>query len=173
MKDKLFSVFAAMALAGTMVVAQDSPGQSPARPQPPASPPAPPSASQAQPPEQTITGCLVQGSGPSVFLLENAKMSTSTSVSSQSRESQAQADRSSAATTSGTTYVVTAAGASADLKSQLNHQVTIVGTLTPAPSAAAPAPSQSAANQRVNEQALPRITAKSIMKLADTCASAG
>ena len=76
MKDKLFGVFAVMAIAGTIVAAQDpqppAPSPSPSPMSVPQSPSRAPSV--AQPEDESLTGCLVQGSGPTVFLLENAKM---------------------------------------------------------------------------------------------------
>jgi hypothetical protein len=56
-----------------------------------------------------LTGCLVQGSGPTVFILENAKTSTDT------------------ASSAGKSYVLDTTGASVDFKSHLNQQVRIVG----------------------------------------------
>ena len=73
MKNKVFSVFAAMAIAGTMVAAQDpqpTPSPYPASPSQPQSPPTTSSATESK--DQSLTGCLVQGSGPTVFLLSDA-----------------------------------------------------------------------------------------------------
>ena len=123
MKDKLFSVFSALALAGVMVAAQEP---YPARPMPQPSPqPMPqPGASQAQTErDQVLTGCLIQGSGPTVFLLENAKMSTEVATIPSANPS----ERLGASSSSGRTYIVSASAGSVDLKGELNHQVSITG----------------------------------------------
>jgi hypothetical protein len=174
MMDKILSVFAALAIAGTMVAAQDA---NPARPQPQPTPqPVPqPSASPAETErDQVLTGCLIQGSGPTVFLLENAKMSAEitpamSSPASPSQPGQSQSDRSSqSAASGGRTYIVTAASTPAvDLRGQLNHQVTITGV------AETKSMPTAAAGAKVDEKQLPKLTAKSIVKVADTCASAG
>jgi len=173
MKSRVFTMFAAVAVAGTMLAAQD-PQPTPDSPASPASPAATtprsqspsttPSASQSQ--DQSLTGCLVQGSGPSVFLLEHAKSGAGVAVSSPS----SQTDRSVASSAGASkTYVVTASAGSVDLKGQLNHQVTITG-MGDAASVSAPAAGQSA---KVSEKDLPKFSAKTIMKIADTCSSAG
>ena len=161
MKRTLMGLFASVVLAGTMVAAQDSPA-APGQ-QPPSSPPAsprqqptpPPSAPAAaaaatdqKAPDVTITGCLVQGSGPTVFILENAKSSTAP------------------ATEKGQKYVLDAAsGAKVEFTSHLNHQVRIVGMAdTKAGEAAAPSS---------NEKDLPKLSARTVTMVADTCPSAG
>jgi len=170
MKNKVFSVFAAMAIAGTMVAAQDpqpTPSPYPASPSQPQSPPTTSSATESK--DQSLTGCLVQGSGPTVFLLENAKVAADTSSTRPSAASSQSA--ASIADVNGKTYVVTATAASVDLKTQLNHQVTITGTGdTTISSASVPAPAQ---NARMSEKDMPKFSAKTIMKVADTCSAAG
>lgn len=151
MKRNVFAVFASIALAGTLVAAQNYPQPQPQQPQPAAQPaPQAPAASQApdKAPDATLTGCLVQGSGPTVFLLENARMATD--------------DR----TAKGKSFVVDATGTVLDLKAQLNHEVRIVGM---AEAKMAPTP---AAGQKVSEKDLPKLSAKSIAKIADTCPAA-
>ena len=61
---------AASLFSATALLAQGAPP-----PPPTQNPPAAPQA-QAKVPDVTITGCLIQGSSPTVFILENAKMST-------------------------------------------------------------------------------------------------
>ena len=168
MKNKVFSVFAAMAIAGTMVAAQDpqpTPSPYPASPSQPQSPPSTSSATESK--DQSLTGCLVQGSGPTVFLLENAKVAADTSSTRPSGASAQSA--ASIAGVNGKTYVVTATAASVDLKTQINHQVTITGTGEPAV-VSAPASPPSA---RMNEKDLPKFTARTVTKIADTCSNAG
>ena len=175
MKNKVFSVFAAIAFAGTMVAAQDpqprpTPTPSPASPSQPQSPSTQSSISSAsETKDQSLTGCLVQGSGPTVFLLENAKIAADIS-STRSASPSGQSTASSVGVT-GKTYVVSAIASSVDLKSQLNHQVTITGTGDAATaSASAPAPAQ---NARMSEKDMPKFSAKTVTKIADTCSNAG
>ena len=139
MKNILMAVvgsFAAVAVLG----AQD--------PQPrPQTPPAPPAAVQPAA-EVTLKGCLVQGSGPTVFLLQNAKLSTAP------------------ATEKGKTYILAKATEDLNFVKELNHEVTIAGTpelkMAPAP----------AAGQTVPEKDLPRLSAKSVTMIADKCSAA-
>src|ERR1043165_3718350 len=74
MTRNLFAAFASFVVAGTLVAAQDAPAQSPASREPsPQAAQQPADKSSAS--EMTVTGCLVQGSGPTPFILENAKSS--------------------------------------------------------------------------------------------------
>jgi hypothetical protein len=160
MKRTLMGLFASVVLAGTIVAAQDpaAPGQQPPssppaapRQQPPMPPSAPPAAAAAadqKAPDVTITGCLVQGSGPNVFILENAKSSTA------------------AATEKGQKYVLdTASGAKVEFKSHLNHQVRIVGMADTKAAGQAAAPSST-------EKDWPKLSARTVTMIADTCPSA-
>ena len=97
----------------------------------------------------TITGCLTQGSSPTSFLLENARMNAQ--------------DKSEA----GKSYMVVASGSSVDLKAELNHEVTITGT---SDGKTAPA---SSAGSKPDEKTLPRLTARSISSVSNTCTVAG
>jgi hypothetical protein len=115
MKRAALSLMLSFAVAGSLYAAQNpssqpqppaSPGQSPSSP---ASPGAPGAQSGQKPADVTLTGCLVQGSGPNVFILEYAKASTDPT------------------TAAGKSYVINVTG-SADLKPHLNHQVRIVGS---------------------------------------------
>jgi hypothetical protein len=141
MKNMLMAVvgsFAAVAVLG----AQDPQ----TRPQ---TPPAPPAAVQPAPAtEVTLKGCLVQGSGPTVFLLQNAKLSTAP------------------ASDKGKTYILARAAEDLDFVKELNHEVTING----APEVKiAPAPP---AGQMVAEKDLPKLSAKSLTMIADKCSAA-
>jgi hypothetical protein len=178
MKNKVLGVFAAMAIAGTIVAAQSPQPQTPSSPATPSTPstpatPATPSTasrSATASDDQSLTGCLIQGSGPTVFLLENAKTSGSTgsmaSSSASSRAGESERSSSSVASSSGKTYIVTASASSVDLKSQLNHQVTVTGMGDESASAS----SQTA---RMNEKDMPKFSAKTVTKISDTCSSAG
>jgi hypothetical protein len=170
MKRTLFGLFASVVVAGSLVAAQDA--QQPAsRPQP-----SMPSAAAQAPkaPDLTLTGCLVQGSSPNVFILENAKTSTDS------------------ATAKGTSYVLDASGA-VDFKSHLNNQVRVVGasaaaagspsssapsagSSSSAPSAGASSSSSSSAGQSASSQSgsaaertMAKLTARTVTKVADTC----
>jgi len=170
MKQTILGVLASVAMSGAIVAAQDgrapSPGESPS--QPPAaaaSQPAPreqaaPAAAAAT--ESTVTGCLVQGSGPTVFLLQDAKMSAAAPAAGAS----ASLDR-------GTTYRLEAeSGAKAvDFKTYLNRQVSITGKLdAKAPMIAMPAEDGA---KKIDEKTLGKLTATSLTKLADTCSAIG
>ena len=155
MKRNLFGVLGSVVLAGALVAAQDSPA--------PAAAPEPQPAAQSQPAAQpadraqesadetTLTGCLVQGSGPTVFILENAKLSTAPKT--------AKGDR----------YVLDISAPADKIKSIINHQVTIVGTAEKKAAPAAP----EAGDQKVSESDLPKLTAKRITPQADTCSAQG
>ena len=139
MKNILMAVvgsFAAVAVLG----AQDPQ----TRPQAPTAPPA-----AVQPAaEVTLKGCLVQGSGPAVFLLQNAKLSTAP------------------ASDKGKTYILAKATEDLDFVKELNHEVTINGA--PEVKIAPMAP----AGQMVPEKDLPRLSAKSLTMIADRCSAA-
>jgi hypothetical protein len=143
-----------------------------------------------------LTGCLVQGSTPSTFILENARTATDS------------------ATSKGKSYIITAV-AGTDLKQHLNHQIRVTGSEASAssgsssgssmsgssapgapgsrPDASAPAspgsssssgsPSgssvsgsqsaaQSASRQDDDERDMTRFTARTVTMVASTCSAA-
>jgi hypothetical protein len=193
MKRTVFAVTASVVLAGTLVAAQSQNPQSPGGSQQPQTSPSASQPSQQKSGSETrLTGCLVQGSSPNVFVLDNARMSTD------------------AKTAEGKKYVVVMADAS-DLREQVNRQVTITGTTTEKPgsstSPSSPSPRTSpgqpsqpgqpqatqpgdagqagqAAGQAgqpgprarmttaAEERDLPRLSAKSIARIADVCTTA-
>ena len=109
-----------------------------------------PPAQQTQPQkptteEITLTGCLVQGTTPTVFLFENAKKDPKSPTEKAVK------------------YVVVAGPQDLSLRSHLNHEVQIVGVWD---GRTAPA------TGKVEEKDLPRFTAKSVTKVADTCTPA-
>ena len=115
MKRTIFSVLASFIIAGTLVGAQDAPAQDrPASaPQAPASQaPAPAAASQSQDSadDMTLKGCLIQGSSPTTFILDNATPATA------------------AAGAKGQRYVVEISAQPDQIKSILNSHVQIVAT---------------------------------------------
>lgn len=107
---------------------------------------------QKQPPpaEVILTGCIVQGSSPTVFLFENAK-----------KDPASQAEK-------GVKYLLVATAEDVDLRTHLNHEVRVVGeidakvvSLPVIPPEKAPA-----------ESGLPRLNAKSVTMVSNTCSLA-
>jgi hypothetical protein len=107
------------------------------------------------PPEVTLTGCVIQGSSPTVFLLSNAKKDPAS------------------ATEKGVQYLLASTVEDVDLRTHLNHEVRIVGevdakvsadpvTVPPVPPVP-PAPTDP-------EKSLPKLKAKSVTMVSDTCA---
>ena len=64
MKRQTIGVFTSLAVAAILVTAQVSAQSTPPQPQQP---------QQEKQMEVTLTGCLIQGSGPTVFVLDKAK----------------------------------------------------------------------------------------------------
>jgi hypothetical protein len=135
MKRFAISLFSTLAVATALVAAQNQP-------------PAAKAPSQVPGTDSSITGCLIQGSGPSVFILDNARMSAT--------------DK----TEKGKTYLLAAGTPDVNFRAQVNHEVTVTGT---AEAKVAPVPP---AGQKVAEKDLPKLTAKSITQVADTCTMA-
>ena len=133
------------------VPAPEAPTPAPAAapaPQAPAQAPAPQAADQSSKDsdEKTLTGCLVQGSGPNVFIFENAKLATD------------------AKNAKGERYVLEITAPPDQIKSVINTQVRIVGK---AETKAASAP----AGQKLGEADLPKLTATRITRVSDRCMS--
>lgn len=105
----------------------------------------PPAAAQAQKPatqELTLTGCLIQGSTPTVFVFDNARKDPKSPTEKAVK------------------YIVVAGAEDLNFRPHLNHEVRIVGTWD---GRTAPA------TGKVEEKDLPRFTAKSVTMVADTC----
>lgn len=102
-------------------------------------------------PSVTLTGCLTQGSGPTVFILDNARTNPS--------------DRSD----KGKSYVVTASASSVDLKSQLNHEVRITGAADEKAASADTPAAGAAAGAKIDEKDMPRLQAASLVSVASSC----
>ena len=109
-------------------------------------------AGQESPPHQeqkaedvSLTGCLVQGSGPNVFIFENAK--TDPTDSSEV----------------GRSYLLTTTMASISFREHLNHEVQIDGS---AENRMPPTPTM---GKKVNESDLPKLTATKVTHVATTC----
>ena len=128
-----------------------------ATPQTPQAPPAPvPQATdqQKQPPEVILTGCIVQGSSPTVFIFDNAKKDPSN------------------ATEKGVRYFLASAVEDVDLRTHLNHEVRIVGEVDVKVSAdpvTAPPVPPVPPPPTDPERLLPKLTAKSVTMVSDTC----
>jgi len=167
MKRQLIAFSGSLVMAAAVLAAQGTPAQTPAvppdqpqqsvpetkeqQPAPDVKPQQPPSDMKPQqPPEIALTGCLIQGTGPTVFILDNAKASASDP-----------AERAQA-------FVLAAGTEDLSFKAHLNHEVTVTGT-TAAIKAMPPAGEKPAA--KVDEKDLPRLTAKSVTMISDRCLS--
>ena len=95
--------------------------------------------------EVSLTGCLVQGSSPSVFILENAK--------ADPRNSDEE----------GRSYLLTGGSMAVSFSAHLNNEVRVDGKAEMKNSAAQPA------GERVKESDLPKLTATKITQVASTC----
>ena len=116
MKRNILSVIASVIIAGTLVGAQNAPSQdqppapqAPAAPAPSAQPPAAAPSPSQDSDDTTLKGCLIQGSSPTSFVLENAKLATDS------------------ADAKGKSYAVEISAQPDQIKSILNSHVQIVG----------------------------------------------
>jgi hypothetical protein len=147
MKTALTALAACMTLAVSVAAYQTPP---PAQQQQQQAPPAPaaqqPGDPQKAPPDVTLTGCLIQGSTPAIYLFDNAKK-----------------DRNDKSEKAGK-YLVLISGEDLDLRSHLNKEVSMTGRveLKPAPAAGKP----------VLEKDLSTFATKSVTLVSDTCGSA-
>lgn len=96
-----------------------------------------------KPADVTLTGCVTQGSAPSVFILDNAKMNAS-----DQKEK-------------GKVYLLVPEGEDLGLAHHVNHEVSVTGIAD-----SKPAPP---AGQKVVEKDLPKFSAKSLVMIADKC----
>lgn len=122
------------------------------------------------PPEVVLTGCVIQGSGPTVFIFDNAKKEANSALEK------------------GVRYLLVSTVEDVDLRAHLNHEVRIVGEVdikvsaTPATPAMPPStppttPPVTPATRPVppepqtpaDEKTLPKLTAKSVTMVSDTC----
>ena len=107
----------------------------------------PPLQTPAKPTEAeiTVTGCLVQGSAPTVFVLQNAKRDPQSATEKAAR------------------YVVVPAAEDLVLKPHLNHQVRILGVPDGRPQ---PTPQ---AGGTVDEKLVPALSAKALTMVSAAC----
>jgi hypothetical protein len=124
MKQTLLTLFGALAVATAVVAAQEQ--------------------EQKAPPEVALTGCIVQGSGPQVFILSNAKA---------------------AGEEKGQSYLIVPGTEDLFLRNHLNHEVTVRGEAR-----AGKAPADPPSGEAMEEKDLPTLTAKSVEMVSDTCA---
>jgi hypothetical protein len=99
---------------------------------------------QSPKPDVTLTGCVIQGSGPTVFLFDNARKNPK--------------DK----TEKGTRYVIVAVGEDLPLRSNLNHEVELMGQ---AETKTLPT------TGKVEEKDLPKFSAKSLTLVSNTCSA--
>ncbi len=95
--------------------------------------------------EVTLTGCVVQGTGPTVFILENARVDRHDD------------------TEKGRKYILVSNIVTLSFREHLNHEVTVTGlaerTMTPNP----------LVDEKVKEGDLPKFKATKLMQVATTC----
>lgn len=127
MKRNLLGTLVAIALATPLVAA------SPQDPQ------------KTNPKDITLTGCVIQGSAPTVFLLDNARVNT-----------QDPSEK-------GRTFVIVEATQDLNVKTHLDHEVTITGK---AEDKTPPTPPP---GEKIAEKDLPQLQASSLTMVADRC----
>lgn len=132
--------FAGVALATSIAVAQSAP---PTQTPPPQTPPQTPQTQKA--PEITLTGCVIQGSAPSIYLFSGAKKNAD-----DPKEV-------------GVTYMLVADSEDLNFKPHLNHSVRLTGT------AEMKTPPVPPPGGKVAEKDLLKFTAKSATMVSDRC----
>jgi uncharacterized protein YdeI (BOF family) len=162
MKTLVLGTIASLGLSVALVAAQtqtppptqQTPPPTQQQQQPPPTPPAVPALRTDQKiADVELTGCLVQGSGPTVFIFENAKT-----------EDQPEAEK-------GRTYLLISGADKVEFTPHLNKKVRISGSVEKM--AMTPPPTPTPAGQKVAEKDLPRLTARTVTHIADTCALLG
>jgi hypothetical protein len=133
MKRQLFGVLAGVLTASAFLAAQGT-----QNPPPQNAAPAQAMASA----DVTVTGCLTQGSSPTIFVLDNAKQK----VDDKNEKAQR--------------YLVVAASEDLPLAANLNHEVNVMGS-----------PDAKVATAGAPEKDLPRFSAKTVTSIADRCTS--
>lgn len=102
---------------------------------------------QQKVPDVTLTGCLVQGISPSSFVFQGAKKDPQNSSEKPM------------------TFLVLAGTEDLNLREHLNHEVRITGQ---AENKTPPTPP---AGQQVPEKDLPKLTAKAVTMVSNTCSN--
>lgn len=128
-KRVIASMLSTLAFAATTTVAQSVPAEPQAKPAT----------------DITVTGCLIQGSGPAVFVLDRARMNADNPNEKSAK------------------YRVVAKGEDMGLPTHLNHQVALTGATV-----MKTIDSQTGTEE---ERGLPTFEAKSMVMIADRCAA--
>ena len=137
MKRTALSLVGCLTLATGVVVAQSTQQQRP--------PATPQQQQEKTKPEVTLTGCVTQGSAPTVFILENARLN----VDDKGEK--------------GKSYVLVAAAENLSFAKNVNHEVSVTGMADPKTVVTPPA------GTKVEEKDLPKLSAKSMIVIADKC----
>jgi len=95
--------------------------------------------------EVSLTGCLVQGSGPSVFILENARANPRDDAEK------------------GWDYLLVTNSASISFREHLNHEVTVSGKAEKKTYEEPPS------REKIEESELPKLVATKVTQVATTC----
>jgi len=135
LKPILASTFLGLAIATATVVAAGQTGTTPQQQMP-------------KTVDVTVTGCLIQGADPTVFLLDNARKNPKDTAEAPKR------------------YLLKSEVEDVPLKTLLNHEVTATGVVV-ARSDVRPLPDP------LLDKDLPVLTAKTIVTLTDRCTNAG
>lgn len=103
-------------------------------------------------PEAVLTGCVVQGSSSTLFILDNAKKDPNSAVEKGER------------------YLLSSSVKDVDLRTHLNHEVRITGEVDLRVSAIpSREPVSSDPKRPANERTLPRLIARTITLVSDKC----
>jgi hypothetical protein len=98
-----------------------------------------------------LTGCLVQGSGPNVFVLDKARKNDG--------------DKDERAIS----YLVTADAKDLNLRQHLNHKVRLSGSIEKQPSTISGGDDTPPANRQLNEKDLSKFKSKTVTVVSDRC----
>jgi hypothetical protein len=137
--------FAGVVLATSIAVAQSAPPTQQQTPPPQQQTPPPQTPQTQKAPEISLTGCIIQGSAPSIFLFSGAKKDPDD------------------AKEIGQTYFLVADAADLNFKPHLNHSVRLTGT------AELKTPPVVPPGGKVAEKDLLKFTAKSATMVSDRC----
>jgi hypothetical protein len=127
----VFTTLAALAIVAASLAAQQNPQTPP---------------TQKEPVDIMLTGCLVQGTTPDVFVFDNAKKDPKST------------------TEKGERYLIVASSEDLPLRPNLNHEVQLTGKITTKP--ALPP------GQKPTEKDLSIFTTRSLTVVSDTCGAA-
>jgi hypothetical protein len=132
---------ASLVCAAFVATAAAYQGQDP----PPVQNPPPAPAQEKTVPDVTLTGCLLQGSSPSVFIFDNARKDPKSN------------------TEKGARYLVVLGAEDLNLRPHLNHEVQMIGQIE----------AKVPPTGKVEEKDLLKFTTKSVVMVSNTCSVAG